>query len=90
MMRDIRHGYSAACATGANGCTAARDNLRVHANETRVEVFAYFANDARASVCARGPVHGMRRILRSFPELRGVKLTKLVIGAHVSYFGTDS
>lgn len=28
--KDTRHVYTASCATGANGCTAAKDNDRVH------------------------------------------------------------
>lgn len=58
--------------------------------EARYEVFAYFADGSRGSCCAHGPIHGMRRILRSFPEFRRVKLVRLVVlPGRVSYFGTD-
>lgn len=58
--------------------------------EQRYEVFVAFEGGHHGSACARGPIHGVRRILRSFPELRGRRILSIVVSAHtVTYQGTD-
>ena len=58
--------------------------------EQRYEVVVHFEGGHRGSCCAHGPIHAVRRIRRSFPDLRDRRILAIDVSAHpVSYFGTD-